>query len=58
VIDEHALVRFMEDEKKIAGVGLDVLEIEPLSSSSPLYPLVGRPYVHITPHIAWHRSVS
>eukprot|EP01102_Stenamoeba_stenopodia_P023187 TRINITY_DN990_c0_g1_i2.p1 TRINITY_DN990_c0_g1~~TRINITY_DN990_c0_g1_i2.p1 ORF type:complete len:405 (+),score=77.27 TRINITY_DN990_c0_g1_i2:70-1284(+) len=54
VIDEHALVKYMEEKKKIAGVGLDVLEVEPLSSSSPLYPLVDRPYVHITPHIAWH----
>lgn len=48
VIDELALVRALR-EGWIAGAGLDVAEIEPLPSNSPLY---GMPNVILTPHIA------
>ncbi|HEU5380579.1 MAG TPA: D-2-hydroxyacid dehydrogenase [Ktedonobacteraceae bacterium] len=48
VIDEKALVRAL-NERWIAGAGLDVAEIEPLPSHSPLY---GMPNVILTPHVA------
>lgn len=48
VIDEQALIRALR-EGWIAGAGLDVAEIEPLPSNSPLYSL---PNVILTPHIA------
>ena len=35
VVDEAALVKALE-EKRIAGAGLDVYEVEPLSKDSPL----------------------
>jgi len=45
-VDENALVAALRD-KRIAGAGLDVTEIEPLDESSPLWDL---PNVIITPH--------
>ncbi len=48
VIDEQALVRALR-EGWIGGAGLDVAEVEPLPSNSPLY---GMPNVIITPHVA------
>ncbi|HEY0754976.1 MAG TPA: D-2-hydroxyacid dehydrogenase [Ktedonobacteraceae bacterium] len=48
IIDEQALIRALR-EGWIAGAGLDVAEIEPLPSYSPLYSL---PNVILTPHIA------
>lgn len=48
VIDEQALIRALR-ENWIAGAGLDVAEVEPLPSNSPLY---GMPNVILTPHIA------
>jgi phosphoglycerate dehydrogenase-like enzyme len=48
VIDEAALVKALR-EGWIAGAGLDVAEVEPLPSNSPLY---GMPNVILTPHIA------
>jgi phosphoglycerate dehydrogenase-like enzyme len=48
VIEEQALIRALR-EGWIAGAGLDVAEIEPLPSNSPLYAL---PNVILTPHIA------
>ncbi len=48
VIEEQALIRALR-EGWIAGAGLDVAEIEPLPSNSPLY---GLPNVILTPHIA------
>jgi phosphoglycerate dehydrogenase-like enzyme len=48
VIEEQALIRALR-EGWIAGAGLDVAEIEPLPSNSPLYSL---PNVILTPHIA------
>ncbi len=48
VIDERALVRALR-EGWIAGAGLDVAEVEPLPSNSPLY---GMPNVILTPHVS------
>lgn len=48
VIDEQALIKALR-EGWIGGAGLDVAEVEPLPSNSPLY---GMPNVIITPHIA------
>jgi phosphoglycerate dehydrogenase-like enzyme len=48
VIDEPILIQALR-EGWIAGAGLDVTEIEPLPSNSPLY---GLPNVILTPHIA------
>jgi phosphoglycerate dehydrogenase-like enzyme len=48
VIDESALVEALE-KGDIAGAGLDVFEVEPLSASSPLWKLDN---VILSPHIA------
>lgn len=48
VIDEAALARAIR-ENRLAGAGLDVLEVEPLQESSPLY---GLENVIFTPHFA------
>jgi phosphoglycerate dehydrogenase-like enzyme len=48
IVDEQALIRALR-EGWISGAGLDVTEIEPLPSYSPLYSL---PNVILTPHIA------
>lgn len=48
VIDEQALIQALRSGW-IGGAGLDVAEVEPLPSNSPLY---GMPNVIITPHIA------
>lgn len=47
IVDEAALVRAVR-EGRIAGVGLDTFEIEPLPAVSPLWDL---PNVIITPHV-------
>lgn len=48
VIDEEVLIRALK-EGWIAGAGLDVTEVEPLPTNSPLYSL---PNVILTPHIS------
>lgn len=48
VIDEQALIKALR-EGWIAGVGLDVVETEPLPSYNPLYSM---PNVILTPHVA------
>jgi D-3-phosphoglycerate dehydrogenase len=50
VVDEPALVRAIAGGW-IAGAGLDVLATEPVQ---PDHPLMGRPNVIITPHVAYH----
>ena len=48
VVDEAALIRGMRDGK-IAGAGLDVLEVEPTPPDNPLLHMVN---VVVTPHLA------
>lgn len=52
VIDEDALIRALE-QQWIAGVGLDTVAVEPLSSQSKLWELSN---VIITPHISGRRE--
>jgi D-3-phosphoglycerate dehydrogenase len=50
LIDENALVDAL-NSGHLDGAGLDVFEIEPLPSDSPLR---GAPNIILTPHIAWY----
>jgi len=50
VIDESALVEALQ-KRQIAGAGLDVFEVEPLSENSPLRSLDN---VILTGHVAWY----
>ena len=52
IIDESALTKALENNM-IAGAGLDVLEIEPMSASNPLFQNKDSTKLLITPHIAW-----
>lgn len=54
LIDEAALVEALW-QRKIFGAGLDVFEVEPLPSSSPLRQL---PNVVLTDHTAWYSEDS
>lgn len=50
IVDEAALVQALES-KEIAGAGLDVFEVEPISASNPLLKMDN---VIVTPHnLAW-----
>lgn len=48
IIDEKALIQVLQ-ERRIAGAGLDVFEVEPLPADSPLW---GLDNVILTPHVA------
>jgi phosphoglycerate dehydrogenase-like enzyme len=48
VVDEQALIKALR-QGWIAGAGLDVTEVEPLPTESPLYSM---PNVILTPHVA------
>lgn len=50
IIDEKALIEALKN-KEIAGVGLDVLETEPIEKDNPLLKMEN---VIITPHVAWY----
>lgn len=52
IVKEDDLVKAI-DEDIIAGAALDVLEQEPIHSSSPLLRLKKKDRLLITPHIAW-----
>lgn len=52
IVKEDDLVKAI-DEDLIAGAALDVLEQEPIHSSSPLLSLKKKDRLLITPHIAW-----
>lgn len=52
LIDENALVRAM-DAGIISALGLDVLSVEPPVPNHPVLDLGNRPWVIITPHVAW-----
>jgi phosphoglycerate dehydrogenase-like enzyme len=55
VIDEHAMIEALE-QKRIAGVGLDVFEREPLPKESPLWDFEE---AILTPHMAGgHRGYT
>ncbi|MCS6863017.1 MAG: D-2-hydroxyacid dehydrogenase [Abditibacteriales bacterium] len=48
IIDEKALIQVLQ-QRRIAGAGLDVFEVEPLPADSPLWELDN---VILTPHVA------
>jgi len=52
IIDEQALKEAL-DEGLIAGAGLDVLCVEPMSKENPLRNVKEAERLFITPHIAW-----
>jgi glycerate dehydrogenase len=52
LVDELALKDAVLS-RAIGGIGIDVLEIEPPRSGSPILDLAERPEVIVTPHIAW-----
>jgi D-3-phosphoglycerate dehydrogenase len=54
VINESALIQALEEDK-IAGAGLDVFEIEPISPDNPLLKMEN---VVLTPHVGGGRSLK
>lgn len=52
IIVEEDLARAL-NENLIAGAGLDVLENEPITKENPLFTVVDKNKLLITPHIAW-----
>lgn len=52
IIDEQALCKALKEEW-IAGAGLDVLSVEPMTASNPLIEIQDSTRLIITPHIAW-----
>jgi D-3-phosphoglycerate dehydrogenase len=54
VVDTPSLVRAL-DNGRIAGAALDVLDVEPMPAD---HPLVNRPNVIVTGHLAWYSEHS
>lgn len=52
IVDEQALVNAIKSQQ-IAGVAMDVSDIEPMPKDSPLGSIMGLNNVVITPHVAW-----
>ena len=52
LVDETGLVAAL-DQGQISGVGFDCLTSEPPRADNPLLPILGRPNVIVTPHVAW-----
>ncbi|RUM61789.1 MAG: D-2-hydroxyacid dehydrogenase [Persephonella sp.] len=52
IINEEDLAKAL-DEELIGGVGLDVLEKEPIDENNPLLKIKNKERLFITPHIAW-----
>ncbi|MDF2587974.1 MAG: hypothetical protein K0S41_1815 [Anaerocolumna sp.] len=52
IVNEDALVEALE-KNKIAGAGLDVIKVEPMSKDNPLIRIQDSTKLIITPHIAW-----
>lgn len=52
IIDEKALAEHAA-AGRFGGVGLDVIEGEPMEAASPLAAIMDHPDVLITPHVAW-----
>ena len=52
IVEEGALAEALK-QGKIAGAGLDVLEVEPMTKDNPLHQIQDSERLFITPHIAW-----
>ena len=52
IVEEQALAEALK-KGKIAGAGLDVLEVEPMTKDNPLHEIQDSERLFITPHIAW-----
>lgn len=52
IINEYALTKALKEDW-IAAAGLDVLTVEPMLISNPLYEIQDSTKLLITPHIAW-----
>lgn len=52
VADEAALAQALK-EGRLGGLGVDVYSQEPLAVTHPFFPLLGRPDLCLTPHMAW-----
>jgi glycerate dehydrogenase len=52
LVHEADLVRAL-DEGLISGIGFDCLTSEPPAADHPFWPILERPNVIVTPHVAW-----
>ena len=52
VVNEAALIQALQ-QGRLGGVALDVVEVEPLHPSNPLFHLIDRDDFLLNPHIAW-----
>jgi len=52
LVNEEDLVQAL-DEGLIAGAGFDCLTAEPPGADHPFWPILERPNVIVTPHVAW-----
>ncbi len=52
LVNESELVAAL-DEGLLSGIGFDCLSSEPPAADHPLTPLLDRPNVIVTPHVAW-----